>query len=181
MQLTEVLTDIFNLSLAQAAVPTCFKTTSIVPVPKHSKAASLNDFRPVALTPTIMKCFERLVLAHLKSCLPPTLDPLQFAYRQNRSTEDAISTALHSALSHLDNSNTYVRLLFIDFSSAFNTIIPAKLITKLIDLGIKPSLSNWILDFLTNRPQSVRLENNTSSTLNTGVPQGYVLLYSLFT
>ena len=185
-QLAEVLTDIFNLSLAQAAVPTCFKTTSIVPVPKHSTAASLNDFRPVALTPTIMKCFERMVLAHLKTCLPPTLDPFQFAYRQNRSTEDAISTALNSALSHLDNNNSYVRMLFIDFSSAFNTITPSKLITKLCDLGINTSLCNWILDFLSNRPQSVRLENHTSSTLilNTGVPQGCVLsplLYSLFT
>src|SRR4029434_6459667 len=29
-----VLTDISSLSLAQAAVPTCFKTTSIVPVPE---------------------------------------------------------------------------------------------------------------------------------------------------
>ena len=46
-QLTEVLTDIFILSLAQASVPTCFKTTCIVPVPKHTKAASHNDFRPV--------------------------------------------------------------------------------------------------------------------------------------
>ncbi|KAF0039088.1 hypothetical protein F2P81_009572 [Scophthalmus maximus] len=133
-----------------------------------------------------MKCFERLVLNHLKTCLPPTLDPLQFAYCQNRSTEDAISTALHSALSHLDNNNTYAGLLFIDFSSAFNTIIPSKLITKLCDLGINTSLCNWILDFLTNRPQSVRLGNHTSSTLilNTGVPQGCVLsplLYSLFT
>ena len=185
-QLAEVLTDIFNLSLAQAAVPMSFRTITIVPVPKHSKAESLNDFHPVALTPTIMKCFERLVLAHLKTCLPPTLDPLQFAYRQNRSTEDAISTALHSTLSHLDNNNTYVRMLFIDFSSAFNTIIPSKLITKLSDLGINTSLCNWVLDFLTNRPQSVRLENHTSSTLilNTGVPQGCVLsplLYSLFT
>src|SRR4029434_10740693 len=104
-QLTEVLTDIFNMSLAHAAVPTCFKTSSIVPVPKHSTAASLNDFHPVALTPTIMKCFERLVLAHLKTCLPPTLDSLQLTYRQNKSTEDTISTALHSDLSHLDNNN----------------------------------------------------------------------------
>ena len=77
-------------------------------------------------------------------------------------------------------------MLFIDFSSAFNTVIPSKLITKLSDLGINTSLCNWILDFLSNRPQSVRLENHTSSTLilNTGVPQGCVLSplpYSLFT
>lgn len=124
-----------------------------MPVPKHASPTSLNNYRPVALTSTIMKCFERLVLARLKSCLPPTLDPNQFAYRQNRSTDDAISTALHPALYHLDQSNTYVRFLFIDFSSAFNTIIPSKLITKLSDLGIDHSLCNWILDFLTNRPQ----------------------------
>ncbi|KAG5283505.1 hypothetical protein AALO_G00042790 [Alosa alosa] len=37
------------------------RATSTLPVPKHS-----TDFRPVALIP-IMKCFERLVLAHLKT------------------------------------------------------------------------------------------------------------------
>ncbi|KAI4901813.1 hypothetical protein NFI96_008255 [Prochilodus magdalenae] len=55
------------------------------------------------LTPIIMKCFERLVMRHIKTLLPPSLDPLQFAYRPNRSTDDAISTTLHLALTHLDN------------------------------------------------------------------------------
>ena len=64
-----------------------------------------------------MKCFERLVMAHINSILPDYLDPLQFAYRPNRSTDDAIT--LHTALSHLDKRNTYVRMLFIDYSSAF--------------------------------------------------------------
>ncbi|KAF7711966.1 hypothetical protein HF521_000977 [Silurus meridionalis] len=52
-QLAQVFTDIFNLSLAQAMVPTCLKTTTIIPVPKHSAAKCLNDFRPVALTPLL--------------------------------------------------------------------------------------------------------------------------------
>ncbi|KAI5627525.1 gastrula zinc finger protein XlCGF28.1-like [Silurus asotus] len=103
-----------------------------------------------------------------------------------RSTEDAVSTALYSALTHLDKSNTYIRMLLIDFSSAFNTVLPTVLITKLSELGICTSTCRWILDFLTNRPQSVRLGNQVSSTLilNTGIPQGCVLsplLYSLFT
>jgi gmma-aminobutyric acid receptor subunit gamma/cGMP-dependent protein kinase 2 len=59
------------------------------------------------------------------------MDALQFAYHSNRSTADTISIALHTALSHMDKRNTYVRMLFIDYSSAFNTIVPSKLITKL--------------------------------------------------
>ena len=77
-------------------------------------------------------------------------------------------------------------MLFIDYSSAFNTIVPSKLITKLRNLGLNTSLCNWILDFLTGHPQVVRIGNNTSATLilNTGAPQGCVLsplLQSLFT
>ncbi|KAI4889636.1 hypothetical protein NFI96_003622 [Prochilodus magdalenae] len=182
-QLTDVFTDIFNISLSSATVPTCLKATTIIPVPKKSSVSCLNDYRPIALTPIIMKCFERLVLRHIKTLLPPSLDPLQFAYRPNRSTDDAISTNPYLALTHLDNRDTYVRMLFIDFSSAFNTIIPQHLIGKLNLLGLNTSLSNWILDFLTGRPQSVRIGRNTSSTttLSTGAPQGCVLSPLLFT
>ncbi|MGL4742424.1 MAG: reverse transcriptase domain-containing protein, partial [Sarcina sp.] len=96
-------------------------------MPKRSSPTCLNDYRQVALTPIVIKCFERLVLAHLKDFLPPTLDPYQFAYHSNLSTEDSVSMALHSVLTHLDNKNTYARMLFVDFSSAFNTVIPSKL------------------------------------------------------
>uniref|UniRef100_A0A4W5L0P8 Reverse transcriptase domain-containing protein n=1 Tax=Hucho hucho TaxID=62062 RepID=A0A4W5L0P8_9TELE len=185
-QLTGVFIDIFNMSLIESVIPTCFKQTTIVPVPKNMKATYLNDYRPVALTSVAMKCFERLVMAHINTIIPETLDPLQFAYRPNRSTDDAISIALHTTLSHLDKRNTYVRMLYIDYSSAFNTIVPSKLITKLRILGLNTSLCNWILDFLTGHPQVVRVGSNTSATLvlNTGAPQGCVLsplLYSLFT
>ncbi len=118
--------------------------------------------------------------------LPASLDPLQFAYRSNRSTDDAIAFYLHTALSHLENKNTYVRMLFVDYSSAFNTIVTATLVAKLQTLGLNRSLCSWILDFLTGRSQVVRMGNNTSSplSLNTGAPQGCVLsplLYSLYT
>ena len=89
-----------------------------------------------------MMSFESLVMAHLNSITPDTLDPLQFAYRPNRSTDDTISVTLHTALSHLDKRNTYVRMLFTDYSSAFNTILPTKLITKLRTLGLNTSLCN---------------------------------------
>ncbi|KAK3550582.1 hypothetical protein QTP70_000038 [Hemibagrus guttatus] len=182
-QLADVFTDIFNISLSSAVVPTCLKTITIIPVPKKSPVSCLNDYCPIALTPIIMKCFERLVMRHIKNLLPPSLDPMQFAYRPNRSTNDAISTTLHLSLTLLDNKDTYVQMLFIDFSSAFNTIIPQHLTEKLSLLGINTSLCKWILDFLTGRPQSIRIGNSTSNTttLSTGAPQGCVLSPLLFT
>ncbi|KAI4886572.1 hypothetical protein NFI96_000182 [Prochilodus magdalenae] len=185
-QLASTFTDIFNLSLAQSTVPVCFKTTTIIPIPKKSTITSMNDYRPIALTPIVMKCFERLILSHIKRSLPSTLDPHQFAYRANRSTDDAVSLAIHTALNHLDSNNSYVRMLFIDFSSAFNTIIPSRLIHKLSTLGISSTLCSWIMDFLSCRPQCVRMGEHTSPslTLSTGCPQGIVLsplLYTLYT
>ncbi len=196
-QLAGVFTDIFNLSPSLSVVPSCFKKSIIVPLPKKKKITCLNDWRPIALTPIFSKCFEKLVRvreARLKllklvrdyicSVLPASLDPLQFAYRSNHS--DAIAFTLHTALSHLENKNTYVRMLFVDYSSAFNTIVPATLVAKLQTLGLNRSLCSWILDFLTGRSQVVRMGNNTSSplTLNTGALQGCILsplLYSLYT
>ncbi|KAI4871728.1 hypothetical protein NFI96_002906 [Prochilodus magdalenae] len=147
---------------------------------------TLNDWRPVALTSIISKCFEKLVRDFTCSSLPATLDPLQFAYRQNRSIDDAIALILHTALSHLDKKNRYVRIMFVDYSSAFNTIVPSRLDIKLRDLGLNSSLCSWILNFLTDRRQVVKLAGITSSslTLSTGAPQGCVLsplLYSLYT
>ena len=75
-QLSSVFTDLFNLSLTESVIPTCFKQTTIVPVPKEAKVTCLNDYRPVALTSIARKCVERLVMAHINSILPDTLDPL---------------------------------------------------------------------------------------------------------
>ncbi len=88
--------------------------------------------------------------------LPASLDPLQFAYRSNRSTEDHIAFTQHTALSHLENKNTYSRVLFVDYSSAFNTIVPATQVAKLETVGLNRSLRSWSLDFLTGRSQNVQ-------------------------
>lgn len=74
----------------------------------------------IALTPINMKCFERLVLHHIKACLSPTFDAHQFAYRASRTTEDAKAIALHTALSLPEYQGSYVRMLFTDYSSAIS-------------------------------------------------------------
>jgi hypothetical protein len=80
-QLAGVFTDIFNMSLIESVISTCFKQTTIVPMAKNTKATCLNHYRPIALTSVAMKCFERL-MAHINTIIPETLDPLQFAYHK---------------------------------------------------------------------------------------------------
>ncbi len=185
-QLAPIFTQIFNRSQELCEVPSCFKRSTIIPVPKKPKITGLNHYRPVALMSVAMKSFERLVLAYLKASTGPLLVPLQFAYRANRSVDDAVNMGLHFILQHLDRPGTYVRILLVDFSSAFNTIIPDTLLNKLTQLSVPTSICQWITSFLTDRQQLVRLGKFSSSTrtTSTGAPQGCVLsplLFSLYT
>ncbi|TWW54421.1 hypothetical protein D4764_0100770 [Takifugu flavidus] len=73
--------------------------------------------------------------------------------------------------------------MFFDFSSAFNTIQPRLLRAKLENMQVDAPLVSWIEDYLTGRPQFVRLRSCVSDPLmsNTGAPQGTVLSPFLFT
>ena len=77
--------------------------------------------------------------------------------------------------------NAYVRSVFIYFSSAFNTLKPS-VMNKLRTLNMSQIMCKFILDFLTNRDQRVRINDILSSVLSisTGAPQGCVLSAILF-
>lgn len=75
----------------------------------NAKEVTLNDYHPVLLIPIVMKCFETLVMQHIKYSLPTKLDSLQFAYSYKRSTDNAVSLALHLALRNLDTKGSYTR------------------------------------------------------------------------
>ena len=134
MELNEVFHHIYNKTILEGTLPSLWKTATIIPVPKKAKATVLNDYRPVALTPVVMKCLERIILKRLLPVVSPSMDTLQFAYRKDRGVEDATATMLNYVYQHLDMQGTYARALFIDFSSAFNTIMPRVLVDKLQSL-----------------------------------------------
>ena len=112
--------------------------------------------------------------------------PYQFAYKHNRSTEDATLTLLHNAYTHLEKPGSFVRILFIDFSSAFSTIQPHLMASKLLKLDVNPRLILWIVDFRVNRSQAVRHQAvlSSSRSISTDSPQSTVpspVLFTLYT
>ncbi len=124
--------------------------------------------------------------ANLSCELPIYRQHVTCPTRANRSVVDAVNMGLHFILQRLDRPGTYVRILFVDFSSAFNTIIQDTLQNKLTQLSVPTSVCQWITSFLTDRQQLVKLSKFTSNThtISTGAPQGCVLsplLFSLYT
>ena len=95
-------------------------------------------------------------------------------------------TLLNGVYEHLEKAGTFVRIVFVDFSSAFNTIQPHLLVKKLLDMDVNSRIILWINSFLTQGEQQVRINSTVSPRLvtNTRAPQGCVLsplLYTIYT
>ena len=106
--------------------------------------------------------------------------------KKGRGTGDATLTLMNTVSKHLQQPKSYARILFIDFSSAFNCMKKHTLIKRLCDTNTNKHIVQWIKEFLTDRPQRVRYSGLFSDTvtLNSGAPQGCVLspvLFSLYT
>ena len=183
-QLASVFTFIFQnlLKLNKGIFPTSWKISHIVPIPKKPNARDLNDFRPIALTPLLAKCYEKIIRSRLMSNVSDKLDTYQFAYKARRGAEDACLTLFNLISKHLENSKSYLRILFIDFSSAFNTVEPLLILKRLAYLDVHPLIILTIRDFLRERPQRVCINGTFSDTIvtNTGCPQGCCLSPTLF-
>ncbi|CAI5642557.1 uncharacterized protein LOC112847980 [Oreochromis niloticus] len=137
-ELADVLTSIFNLSLSQSIVPTCFKTTTMIPLPKKSPPTCLNNYRGVALT---AKCFERVVLAYIESNIPDTLDP---------------PIGQHQMLALLPFTTSSPTWKLMPPTSGWYWLIAAlpSILSSLTNSStncLHPTLCDWLQDFLTGR------------------------------
>ncbi|TWW73515.1 RNA-directed DNA polymerase from mobile element jockey [Takifugu flavidus] len=165
----------FNLSLRLGRAPQLWKTSCIVPVPKTPHPKELNSYRPVALMSHLMKTLKRLILDHLRPLVSSFTDPLQFAYQPSIGVDDAVIYLLHNSLTHLEKAGSTCIQHHPAQAAGGQTLQ--------FVAGVDHHLTTWILDYLTQRPQFVRVKGSQSDRLlcSTGVPQGTVLAPILFT
>ena len=73
-----------------------------------------------------------------------------------------------------DVENNIIRILFIDFARAFEVIDHNVICRKLDENNCPRFLRNWLLSFLTDRSQFVKVNDcvSTNYTINAGAPQG---------
>ena len=143
-----MITIIFNSSIKLGIVPDSWKLANLLPVPKESPLTESNQLRPISLTNIIE-------LTELVQVMENATHKDQFAYKRGYSSTMALIKAQHTWMDWLDGNANMVRVFSFDFSKAFDTVPHAILCNKLKKLPISPYITNWIINFLTNRYQRV--------------------------
>ena len=106
---------------------------------------------------------------------------LQFVFRQQYSTSNALINITENTRKVLDNGNIGC-LVFVDLQKAFDTADYQILSAKLNHYGIRGVSNDWFKSYLSNRNQYISIYGYESglAALSCGVPQGSVLGPFLF-
>ena len=167
-------TSLFCDSFRQG-LPNDFKFQSTVPIPKKLPLSDISkDLRPIALTPVTCKVLESFPCKQVMQIISDCLDPCQFGNQKGTSTTHALIDLVHFIAKSTDAPGYHVRILFCDYSKAFDLVNHNLILIKLRDLGVPEYLLRWFASFLSYRQQVVKIGEVTSEpkTMMGGAPQG---------
>ncbi|XP_068757700.1 uncharacterized protein [Montipora capricornis] len=158
--LSDTVTDIMNSSFAERRLPP-WKSGNTVPIPKHKPIKDVNKhLRPISLTPVLSRVAEEFVVVeHLRPSILKKIGDNQFWVIPESSRTHALISMVHSWTKHMDGTGSTVRFVLFDYRKAFNLIDHALLARKLQALDMPVGVLFWIIDFLTDRTQRVKLGN----------------------
>ena len=159
--ITPPITRLFNQSLQEGKIPSDWKISHVVPIPKVSPAKSPDNYRPISLLSILSKVLERhvysLIAAHLD--LVCHLSDSQWGFRAGRSTVSALlSTTSHWFTLLEAGLEVCAIMIFFDYRKAFDSVPHRPLLGKLISLNINRL---WAIDANWRHIRNVRYRRLT--------------------
>jgi len=164
--------------MAIGEFPDSWKIAHITLIPKAHSPTSSSEYRPISVHPVLSKLFEKVLYHRAYSYLTEhnLIDKRQYGFRENHSTELAITTIHDELLRNFDNK-LITCFLFLELSKAFDYGDHEILLDKLYHYGIGGVSHKLFSNFLHNRMQCNKIGAFKSSykRISCRVTQGIVI------
>ena len=176
------LSILFNISFRTGSLPTEWKMANIVPVYKKGDKNFIENYRPISLTCTVSKIFEKCIRDELLSHCKELIHDTQHGFIPNKSCVTQLLPFSHDISLGL-NSGELIDVVYFDFAKAFDSVNHDIILHKLkYQFGIDGHMLKFIKEYLKGRKQRVLVNRKFSTILDvkSGVPQGSILGPLLF-
>ena len=169
--------SILNSSFAEQKLPSQWKHADVTPLTKVKPVTVVSKhIRPISLTPSLSKVAEDFVVhAFVAPAILEIVDPNQFGAIPKSSCQHALVSMLHMWAQATDGTGAAVRIVQLDYKKAFDLIEHRTLANKVLSFHIPRGVARWVIDFLIDRSQRVKLSHDCFSEwgpVPSGVPQG---------
>jgi hypothetical protein len=153
------------------------------PVFKKGNKKSFDNYRPIAILPSINKIVEKYFAKKIMEFLTKynIISSKQFGFQKKKGTVEALSY-INEYVARALNEGKFVGLVLIDLQKAFDTVSRNILIEKVKICGLRGKICNILENYLSNRCSITKIGNVASKNCHSeaGIPQGSVLGPLLF-
>ena len=180
LQVLDAISEFFEFIVTLKCIPSSWKRSLIVPVPKKGDLNLIKNYRPISLTEPLRKLMEHCLLKYVNLKVGPSF-LTQGGFRTNHCCNDMV-LVLHEAASKFQ---TKLHTAFLDIKAAYDSVDRRILWRRCRNRGLSAEAVDLLKEMFDHNAGQVVVGGKRSQPfhIESGVLQGSVLspcLYSIF-